>query len=32
MQEILGDDNMVDEQFTNDGNETIIVLVNVISS
>jgi hypothetical protein len=32
MQEILGDDNMVDEQFTNDGNETIIVHVNVISS
>jgi len=32
MQEILGDDNMVDEQFTNDGNETIIVHANVISS
>jgi hypothetical protein len=32
MQKILGDDNVVDEQFTNDGNETTIVHLNVISS
>jgi hypothetical protein len=32
MQEILGDDNVVDKQFTNDGNETAIVHLNFISS
>jgi hypothetical protein len=32
MREIFGNDYVVDEQFTYDGNETILVHVNVISS
>ncbi len=32
MWDILGDDYVVDEQFTNDGNEIVLVHMNVISS
>jgi hypothetical protein len=32
MWDILGDDYVVDEQFTNDGNEIVIIHMNVTSS